>query len=91
MLNFFDTATENMLIIEVNPGGVLIPYDFVQLNFKVKYCYFLRREAVKITGENCGSVLVAGEMTPRTFDELAAVVEDVCVRDIRRLFADACV
>lgn len=66
-----------MLLIEISPLGLLIPHSFIQLNFKSKYCYFLRRETVQVTNDNCSVVLVTGEMTPRSFDDLAAVVEEV--------------
>ncbi|XP_008208864.1 dynein beta chain, ciliary-like [Nasonia vitripennis] len=79
MLKFFDTPTENMLLIEISPLALLIPHSFIQLNFKSKFCYFLRRETVQVTNENCSVVLVTGEVTPRSFDDLAAVVEEVFI------------
>ncbi|XP_011494831.1 PREDICTED: dynein beta chain, ciliary-like [Ceratosolen solmsi marchali] len=79
MLHFFEIATENMLLIEMSPVGILIPFSFIQLNYKTRYCYFLKRDSVVLTGDNCQEMLLIGEMMPNSFDELATIVQDVFI------------
>jgi hypothetical protein len=77
MVEFFEIATENMLLIEINLLGMLVPFSFIQLNYKTNYVYFLKRDSVVITADNCQEMLVMGDMSPKSFNELASIVEDV--------------
>lgn len=65
------------LIIELNPAGVLIPHPMIQTNYKTKFCYFIKNRPVEITDENFQDVIVPGELAPKSFDELAQIVERV--------------
>lgn len=64
-------------MIETNAAGALIPYSFIQINYKTKFIYCIRKQLEVITNDNFQDVIELGEMAPKTFDDLANIVEKV--------------
>lgn len=83
---FFNNETEKILVMQVLPSGVLIPYLGIQPGSKVKSSYFIRRSPVKITVTNYRDQLIIGDMSPKPIEELAILVEEVQSMQDSKLF-----
>ena len=77
IMKFLNDPSENILIMQVAGGGVLIPYLGIQPTSKVKSSYFIKRQPTKITENNYKEMLILGDMAPKPLDELAVLVEEV--------------
>ncbi|XP_015433748.1 PREDICTED: dynein beta chain, ciliary-like [Dufourea novaeangliae] len=75
---FFGTPSEMILVLQVTPAGLLVPYlEITQC--KGKLTYFLKRTPQLITEANYKDLLIPGDMAPNPIEELAVLVEDAYV------------
>lgn len=77
---FFDTPSEMILVIQVNPAGVLVPFLEVPATVRAKASYFMKRYPTKITTKNYRDVLIPGDMAAKPVEELSVLVEEVTIR-----------
>lgn len=73
---FFGIASEMVLVLQLTPAGVLVPYLEITQS-KRKQTYFLKRKPQKVTEDNYKDLLIPGDMAPNPIEELAVLVEDV--------------
>lgn len=76
-MKFFDTPSEMILIVQLSPAGVLIPFLEIPTTGRVKTSYFIKRNPSKITRENYRDVIIPGDMAPKPIDELSVLFEEV--------------
>lgn len=79
-MKFFDTPSEMILIVQLSPAAVLVPYLEIPATGRVKASYFIKRSPAKITRENYRDVIIPGDMAPRPIDELSVLFEEVANR-----------
>lgn len=72
-----------ILIIQLNPAGVLVPFLEIPSTGRVKASYFIKRNPVKITKENYRNVIIPGDMAPKPIEELFVLVEEVAQLHVR--------
>ncbi|KAK1137302.1 hypothetical protein K0M31_001815 [Melipona bicolor] len=75
---FFSTASEMVLVLQLTPAGLLVPYLEITQS-KRKQTYFLKREPQMVTEHNYKDLLIPGDMAPNPIEELAVLVEDAYV------------
>ncbi|CAD1473270.1 unnamed protein product, partial [Heterotrigona itama] len=75
---FFGTASEMVLVLQLTPAGLLVPYLEITQS-KRKQTYFLKREPQMVTEHNYKDLLIPGDMAPNPIEELAVLVEDAYV------------
>jgi len=78
-MKFFDTPSEMILIVQLNPAGVLIPSLEIPPIGRVKASYFIKRNSVQITKENYRNIIIPGDMAPKPIEELSVLVEEVAI------------
>lgn len=77
IMKFFDTPSEMILIVQLSPAGVLVPFLEIPTTSRVKASYFIKRSPAKITRENYRDVIIPGDMAPKPIDELSVLFEEV--------------
>ncbi|XP_024226426.2 dynein beta chain, ciliary isoform X1 [Bombus impatiens] len=75
---FFGIASEMVLVLQLTPAGVLVPYLEITQS-KRKQTYFLKRKPQKVTEDNYKDLLIPGDMAPNPIEELAVLEEDAYV------------
>lgn len=78
-MKFFDTPSEMILIIQLNPAGMLVPFLEVPPTGRAKASYFIKRNPVQITKQNYRHVIIPGDMAPKPIEELSVLVEEVAI------------
>jgi len=79
MQEFLDKADNNLLILALNQGGLLLPsYDFPPAG-KTKAVYFIKRAKENVTGENIQTQLLFGDLSYAPLDQMSALVDDVSI------------
>jgi len=76
-MKFFDTPSEMILIIQLNPAGVLVPFLEIPTTGWVKASYFIKKNPIEITKENYRNVIIPGDMASKPIEELSVLVEEV--------------
>lgn len=76
-MRFLDTPSEMILIIQLNPAGVLVPFLKIPPTGWIKASYFIKKNPVKITKENYRNVIIPGDMASKPIEELSILVEEV--------------
>ncbi|XP_034948410.1 dynein beta chain, ciliary-like [Chelonus insularis] len=72
---FFNNPSETILTIQITPGA-LLPVLGIQPDTKTKVSYFVRRNQVNITEANYREVLIPGDMSSNSIEELATLIEE---------------
>ncbi|XP_031848127.1 dynein beta chain, ciliary [Nomia melanderi] len=75
---FFGTPSEMILVLQLTPAGLLVPYLEITQS-KRKQTYFLKRRPQLVTEANYKDLLIPGDMAPNPIEELAVLVEDAYV------------
>lgn len=83
-MKFFDTPSEMILIIQLNPAGVLMPFLEIPTTGRVKASYFIKKNPVKITKGNYRDVIIPGDMASKPIEELSVLVEEVARLHVRK-------
>lgn len=76
---FFDKPDNPVLVLTLNPAGIIIPCLGFPESLKTKGVYFIRTKPENITKDNYKTRLIYGDISPTPVDQLIAVVEEVCV------------
>ncbi|NXF34737.1 DYH17 protein, partial [Nyctibius bracteatus] len=74
---FFRQQDVLELVLELNPAGQLLPTASFPAALKGKGIYFVKKKRENITGENCQSGLLVGDVGPSPLEQLMAMVEGV--------------
>lgn len=78
-MRFFDTPSEMILVMQLSPAGVLIPFLDVATIGRLKASYFIKRDPVKITENNYRDVIIPGDMASKPIEELSVLFEEVVI------------
>lgn len=76
---FFDKADNLILVLTLNPAGMIIPCLGFPESLKSKGVYFIKKKPENITKDNYKARLIYGDISPTPVEQLIAVVEEVCV------------
>lgn len=76
---FFDKVEIPVLVLTLNPAGLIIPCLGFPESLKSKGAYFIRKKPETITKDNYKTNLLYGDISPTPVEQLIAVVEEVCV------------
>lgn len=76
-MNFFSKPALNILILCLSSAGVLLPLLKYSSTQKGKSCYFIKKTPTDITEENMREVLIIGEFSSKSVDELAVLTEEI--------------
>lgn len=80
-MKFFDVPSEMILIVQLTPAGVLMPFLAIPtIPSKTKVSYFIKKYPVEITKKNYRDVIIPGDMAPKPIEELSVLVEEVIDR-----------
>lgn len=77
LMEFFDKADVSVLVLTLNPAGMIIPCLGFPESLKSKGIYFIKTKPENITKDNYKSRLLYGDISPTPVDQLIAVVEEV--------------
>ncbi|XP_076749597.1 dynein beta chain, ciliary-like [Xylocopa sonorina] len=75
---FFGVPSEMILVLQLTPAGLLVPYLEITQS-KRKQTYFMKRRPQTVTEDNYKDLLIPGDMAPNPIEELAVLVEDAYV------------
>ncbi|XP_042635783.1 dynein axonemal heavy chain 17 [Catharus ustulatus] len=74
---FFKMPEMQELVLVVNPAGQILPTTCFPPAIKGKGIYCVRKQGDSITGENCRSALLVGDIGPSPVEQLIAVLMEV--------------
>ncbi|KAK7807584.1 hypothetical protein U0070_013890 [Myodes glareolus] len=77
LMEFFDKTDVSVLVLTLNPAGMIIPCLGFPESLKSKGIYFIKTKPENITKDNYKSRLLYGDISPTPVDQLIAVVEEV--------------
>ena len=75
--DFFEKPDVLVLVLTLNPAGMIIPCLGFPASLKSKGMYFIKKRPENIGKDNYKERLVYGDMSPTPVDQLIAVVEEV--------------
>ncbi|XP_022909837.1 dynein beta chain, ciliary-like [Onthophagus taurus] len=78
-MNFLDNGSVPMMIMYMAPSGLLTPSYTYPANMKSKGSYFIRRIPEILTVENMKQVLIIGDYSYKSVEELSVLTEDIFV------------
>ncbi|KAM4843232.1 dynein axonemal heavy chain 17 [Thomomys bottae] len=76
-MEFFDKADIPLLLLTLNPAGMIVPSLGFPETLKSKGSYFLKTVRENVNKENYKTNLLYGDLSPAPVDQLIAVVEEV--------------
>jgi len=82
-MKFFDIPSEMILIIQLNPAGVLTPFLEIPPTGRIKVSYFIKKKPIEITKENYRNNIIPGDMASKPIEELSVLVEEVARSHVR--------
>lgn len=74
---FFEKADVTVLVLTLNPSGMIIPCLGFPESLKSKGVYFIKTKLDSVNKLNYKSLLLYGDISPAPVDQLIAVVEEV--------------
>uniref|UniRef100_A0A8C8YTJ5 Dynein axonemal heavy chain 17 n=1 Tax=Prolemur simus TaxID=1328070 RepID=A0A8C8YTJ5_PROSS len=74
---FFEKPDVSVLVLTLNPAGMIVPCLGFPESLKSKGVYFLKTEPEAISKTNYKTCLLYGDISPAPVDQLIAVVEEV--------------
>lgn len=75
--DFFEKPDVLVLVLTLNPAGMIIPCLGFPASLKSKGVYFVKKRPENIGKDNYKERLVYGDMSPTPVDQLIATVEEV--------------
>jgi dynein heavy chain len=80
--DFLQRPDIQLLVLTVSSSGVAQPtHSFPSTSSRLKTCYFIRKTAEPVTKENFRSILIFGDVAAKPVDQLAVLVQEVCLLD----------
>jgi len=81
--DFLQRPDIQLLVLTVSSSGVVQPmHSFPSASSRLKSCYFIRKTAEPVTKENFHNILIFGDVAAKPVDQLAVLVQEVCLFDI---------
>ncbi|XP_075415820.1 dynein axonemal heavy chain 17 [Tenrec ecaudatus] len=77
LTEFLEKADVTVLVLTLNPAGLIMPSLGFPSSLKSKAIYFLKKKPENITRDNYKSSLLYGDLSPTPVDQLIATVEEV--------------
>ena len=78
--DFLQRPDIQLLVLSGSTSGVLQPmHGFPSASSRLKSCYFIRKTAEPVTKENFRNILIFGDVAAKPVDQLAVVVQEVCL------------
>lgn len=74
---FFDRAEVSVLVLTLNPAGMIVPCLGFPASLKSKGVYFIKKRPENISKTNYKENLIYGDISPAPVDQLIVVVEEV--------------
>ncbi|XP_069339031.1 dynein axonemal heavy chain 17 [Eulemur rufifrons] len=74
---FFEKPGVSVLVLTLNPAGMIVPCLGFPESLKSKGVYFLKTEPEAVSKTNYKTCLLYGDISPAPVDQLIAVVEEV--------------
>ncbi|XP_059763861.1 dynein axonemal heavy chain 17 isoform X1 [Balaenoptera ricei] len=74
---FFEKPDVRVLVLTLNPAGMIIPCLGFPASLKSKGMYFIKKKPENISKDNYKDRLVYGDISPTPVDQLIAIVEEV--------------
>ncbi|XP_058902457.1 dynein axonemal heavy chain 17 isoform X5 [Kogia breviceps] len=74
---FFEKPDVLVLVLTLNPAGMIIPCLGFPASLKSKGMYFVKKKPENISKDNYKDRLVYGDISPSPVDQLTAIVEEV--------------
>ncbi|NIG60331.1 dynein heavy chain 17, axonemal [Pontoporia blainvillei] len=74
---FFEKPDVLVLVLTLNPAGMIIPCLGFPASLKSKGMYFIKKKPENISQDNYKDRLVYGDISPTPVDQLIAIVEEV--------------
>lgn len=79
LTEFFDKADIPVLVLTLNPAGMIVPCLGFPETLKSKGLYFIKTKPENVTKDNYKTRLLFGDISPTPVEQLIAVVEEVRV------------
>lgn len=76
---FFEKPDVLVLVLTLNPAGMIVPCLGFPASLKSKGIYFIKKGPENISKDNYKDRLISGDISPAPVDQLIAVVEEVGV------------
>ena len=76
---FFEKPDVLVLVLTLNPAGMIVPCLGFPASLKSKGIYFIKKGTENISKDNYKDRLISGDISPTPVDQLIAVVEEVGV------------
>ncbi|XP_063817028.1 dynein axonemal heavy chain 9 isoform X3 [Pseudophryne corroboree] len=76
---FLEKADQLVLIIILNPAGLLVPVLEFPNSFKNKAVYFLKRSNAALSADSMKNSLIYGDLSYTPIDHFSALVEEIVV------------
>lgn len=76
---FFEKPDVLVLVLTLNPAGMIVPCLGFPASLKSKGIYFIKKGPENISKDNYKDRLISGDISPTPVDQLIAVVEEVGV------------
>lgn len=73
---FFEKPDVLVLVLTLNPAGMIVPCLGFPASLKSKGIYFIKKGPENISKDNYKDRLISGDISPAPVDQLIAVVED---------------
>ncbi|ERE69011.1 dynein heavy chain 17, axonemal [Cricetulus griseus] len=77
LTEFFDKADIPVLVLTLNPAGMIVPCLGFPETLKSKGLYFIKTKPENVTKDNYKTRLLFGDISPTPVEQLIAVVEEV--------------
>ncbi|XP_066093696.1 dynein axonemal heavy chain 17 isoform X2 [Saccopteryx bilineata] len=74
---FFEKTDVLVLVLTLNPTGMILPCLGFPVSLKSKGLYFIKKKPGNITKDNCKEALIYGDISTTPVDQLIAIVEEV--------------
>uniref|UniRef100_A0A452UEF0 Dynein axonemal heavy chain 17 n=1 Tax=Ursus maritimus TaxID=29073 RepID=A0A452UEF0_URSMA len=74
---FFEKPDVLVLVLTLNPAGMIVPCLGFPASLKSKGIYFIKKGPENISKDNYKDRLISGDISPAPVDQLIAVVEEV--------------
>ncbi|XP_066237508.1 dynein axonemal heavy chain 17 isoform X2 [Saccopteryx leptura] len=74
---FFEKTDVLVLVLTLNPTGMILPCLGFPVSLKSKGLYFIKKQPGNITKDNCKEALIYGDISTTPVDQLITLVEEV--------------
>lgn len=77
LMDFLEKSDVLVLVLTLNPAGMIVPCLGFPASLKSKGVYFVKKKPKNVSKDNYKGSLLYGDLSPTPVDQLIAVVEEV--------------